>query len=280
MGRVAPVALRVNPDVEAETPHHYTRTGHMPTKFGVPMADVLRLYRFAAAHPSLEVRGIDLHIGSQIQAAAPFATAVQRALDRVAELRAVGIELEYIDVGGGFGIAYEEEEGPTAESFADELVPVLAASGLRVIFEPGRFIAGPAGILVTRVLYIKQMGARTYVVTDAGMNDLLRPSHYHSYHRIEPATRVDGRPAAVVDVVGPVCESGDFIALNRTIPMPEPGELLVVRTAGAYGFSMASTYNSRPRPAEVVVDGARSHLARRRETYEDLVHAELELGTP
>jgi diaminopimelate decarboxylase len=277
LGRRAPVALRVNPDVEPDTPHHYTRTGHLATKFGVPMADALRLYRFAAAQPSLEPRGIDVHIGSQIMEAAPYQVAVRRVLEQVVALRRAGIELEYIDVGGGFGIAYDEEADPAAESWAGVLVPELARSGLRVILEPGRFIAGPAGVLVTRVLYVKRMAGKTFVITDAGMNDLIRPSHYASYHRIEPAVRQPGREADVVDVVGPVCESGDFLALNRTLERVEPGELLVLRTAGAYGFSMASTYNSRPRPAEVMVEGETSRLARRRETYDDLVDAELEL---
>lgn len=277
MGRRAPVALRVNPDVEAETPHRYTRTGHLATKFGVPAADAIRLYREIAGHASLHARGIDVHIGSQIMDAVPFELAVRRVLEQVRQLRTEGIELEYVDVGGGFGIAYEDEADPSAESFARVLLPELAGSGLRVILEPGRFIVGPAGVLVTRVLYVKRMGAKTFVITDAGMNDLLRPSHYASYHRVEPVVRRAERQSAVVDVVGPVCESGDFLALNRTIAMPEPGELLVLRTAGAYGFAMASTYNSRPRPAEVLVDGGHVHLARRRETIEDLVHAELEL---
>ena len=277
MGRRAPVALRVNPDVEAETPHRYTRTGHLATKFGVPAADATRLYREIAGHASLHARGIDVHIGSQIMDAVPYELAVRRVLEQVRELRREGIELEYIDVGGGFGIAYQDEADPPAESFARVLLPELAGSGLRVILEPGRFIAGPAGVLVTRVLYVKRMGAKIFVITDAGMNDLLRPSHYASYHRVEPVVQIANRQAAVVDVVGPVCESGDFLALNRTLAMPEPGELLVLRTAGAYGFAMASTYNSRPRPAEVLVDGGHVHLARRRETIEDLVHAELEL---
>lgn len=277
LGARAPVALRVNPDVEADTPHHYTRTGHLASKFGVPMAEARALYRFAAEHPALTPRGIDVHIGSQIMDAVPFRLAIRRVLDLVAVLRSDGVGLEYIDVGGGFGIAYDEEADPTAQSFAEALVPALAASGLRVILEPGRFIVGPAGVLVTRVLYVKRQGSKTFVVTDAGMNDLLRPSHYASYHRVEPAVRRNGSAHAVVDVVGPVCESGDFLALNRLIAVPEPGDLLVVRTTGAYGFAMASTYNSRPRPAEVMVDGSQSRLARRRETCDDLVAAELDV---
>ncbi len=280
-GRPAPVAVRVNPEVEAVTPHHYTRTGHLATKFGVPLADAPRLYRFAAAHEFLEPRGIDVHIGSQIMEPGPYEVAVARVLECVDALGREGITLEYIDVGGGYGIAYGDEREPLPESFSRVLVPRLSASGLRVILEPGRYIVGPAGALVTRVLYVKRMGVRTFVVTDAGMNDMLRPSHYNSYHAIEPVERRPDRGTETVDVVGPVCESGDFLALDRTLEVREPGDLLLVRDAGAYGFSMASNYNSRPRPAEVLVDGDRVRLVRRRETHDDLVQAELEpLGVP
>lgn len=281
LGRPAPVAVRVNPDVEAATPHHHTRTGHLATKFGVPIADVPGLYRFAAGHAFLEPRGIDVHIGSQIMEPGPYEVAVGRVLECVASLRAEGIELAHIDVGGGYGIAYGDERESLPESFSRVLVPQLSASGLRVILEPGRYVVGPAGALVTRVLYVKRMGVRTFVVTDAGMNDMLRPSHYNSYHAIEPVERRPGRGTETVDVVGPVCESGDFLALDRALEVPEPGELLLVRDAGAYGFSMASNYNSRPRPAEALVDGDRVRLVRRRETHDDLVQAELEpLGVP
>jgi len=281
LDRPAPVAVRVNPDVEAQTPHHYTRTGHMATKFGVPIAEAPRLYRFAAAHPFLEPRGIDVHIGSQIMEPGPYEIAVRRVLECVESLRRGGIALEHVDVGGGYGIAYGEEREPLPEAFSRALVPRLSASGLRVILEPGRYVVGPAGALVTRVLYVKRMGARTFVVTDAGMNDMLRPSHYNSYHAIESVERRPGRARETVDVVGPVCESGDFLALDRTLETPEPGDLLLVRDAGAYGFTMASNYNSRPRPAEAMVDGGQARLVRRRETLDDLVQAELEpLGVP
>jgi diaminopimelate decarboxylase len=198
-------------------------------------------------------------------------------LELVDRLREKGIELEFIDVGGGFGVSYDGAAGPAPADFADGLVPLLARSGLRTVFEPGRFIVGPAGILLTRVLYLKEMGGKTFVITDAGMNDLLRPSHYSSYHRVEPAARIPGREMVAVDVVGPICESGDFLALNRPIPRVEPGELLAIGTTGAYGFSMASTYNARPRPAEVMVAGEEYRLVRRRETYDDLVRGEAEL---
>ena len=275
-GRRAPVAMRVNPDIEAATPHHYTRTGHMATKFGVPWADALRLFHVAARLPGIELVGVDVHIGSQILEAAPYLAAIERVLQLVQQLRAEGIELRWIDVGGGFGVAYEEEGEPAPATFAEALVPALQASGLQVVFEPGRYIVGPAGILLTRVLYVKTMGRKTFVITDAGMNDLLRPSHYASYHRIDPVDQHPERGGTEVDVVGPICESGDFLALDRVLALPEPGELLAIGTAGAYGFTMASTYNSRPRPAELIVAGNRILLARRRERNEDLIRGELE----
>lgn len=276
MGIPAPIALRVNPDIESPTPHAYTRTGHRETKFGIPIEDALRLYRAAARTPGLRVRGIDVHIGSQILEVEPYVLAVQRVLEVVDELRRDGIELEYIDVGGGFGIPYEGGQGMAAAEFGKALVPLLRESGLRVVFEPGRYIVGPAGVLLTRVLYIKDMGEKTFVITDAGMNDLLRPSHYASYHHVAPGEQHPERDTITVDVVGPICESGDFLALDRPVERPREGELLVVGEAGAYGFAMASTYNARTRPAEVLVDGERSRLIRRRETYEDLVRGEVE----
>jgi diaminopimelate decarboxylase len=277
MGRVAPVALRVNPDIESPTPHHYTRTGHRATKFGIPSEDALRLYRLAAGLPGIRVRGVDVHIGSQILEVGPYRQALLQMLELVAELRSDGIPLEYLDLGGGFGISYEGEPGVTPAEFAEALVPHLAVSGLRLILEPGRSIVGPAGVLLARVLYIKEMGGKTFVITDAGMNDLLRPSHYSSYHQVEAAAVYPDRPERRVDIVGPICESGDFLALDRPIPEVQPGELLAIHTTGAYGFSMASTYNARTRPAEVLVEGAEFRLIRRRETNEDLVRGEVEL---
>lgn len=277
LGTRAPVALRVNPDVETRTPHHYTSTGHKTTKFGVPYADAHRLYRLAASLPGIEVRGVDVHIGSQIVDVEPYQQSVERILELVAALRAEGIALEFLDIGGGFGISYDEEASPDARAFADVLKPLIAPTGLRLLLEPGRFIVGPAGILLTRVVYVKEMGGKTFVITDAGMNDLLRPSHYASYHGVEPVELHPGRSERVVDVVGPICESGDFLALDRPMEMPEPGELLAIRTTGAYGFSMASSYNARTRPAEVLVQGSAHRLIRRRETLDDLVRGEVEL---
>ena len=277
MGHPAPVALRVNPDVKTATPHHYTATGHKETKFGIPIEKAREIYRFARDHKGLHVRGVDVHIGSQILDVEPYRLALQRVLELVDDLRADGIALEYIDLGGGFGVSYEGGSETSASEFASALLPDLKRSGLRLVLEPGRFIMGPSGVLLTRVLYIKHYGGKTFVITDAGMNDLLRPSHYASYHLIANAERHAGRPSARVDVVGPICETGDFLALDREMDLPEEGELLAIHTAGAYGFSMASTYNARTRPAEVLVDGDAHRVIRQRESYDDLVRGEIEL---
>jgi diaminopimelate decarboxylase len=273
-GQVAPIALRVNPDIETPTPHAYTRTGHAATKFGIPISDAPRLYELAGTLPGIRVRGVDMHLGSQILAVEPYATALDQALTLVEQLRSSGHELEYLDLGGGLGISYAGGEGITAAVFAEAVLPRLRGTGLRLVLEPGRYIVGQAGILVTRVLYVKEGGGKRFVITDAGMNDLLRPSHYAGFHAVEPV-ETRQREHARVDVVGPICETGDFLALDREIERVEPGELLAVRTTGAYGFSMSSTYNQRPRPAEILVTGAEASLARRRETLEDLVAAEL-----
>ncbi len=274
MGRTAPVSLRINPDIESPTPHAYTRTGHRSTKFGIPSEDARRLYRIAAELPGLDPVGIDAHIGSQILDPEPYRQSLLHLLDLVDDLAHHGIRLKLLDLGGGFGVAYDQEQDPDPAEFADRIVPHLATSELRLILEPGRYVTGHAGVLLTRVLYVKQSGGKTFVITDAGMNDLLRPSHYASFHRVQ---RVDGaaeRPQARVDVVGPICESGDFLALDRVMAVPEPGEVLAIHTVGAYGFSMASTYNARPRPAEVLVDGGAARLIRQRESYRDLIQGE------
>jgi diaminopimelate decarboxylase len=277
IGAVAPIALRVNPDVETPTPHHYTRTGHAATKFGIPIGDAPRLYELAARLPGIRVRGVDMHIGSQILSVEPYRAATEQLVDLAGRLRRDGHPIEYVDVGGGLGISYSGGEGITATDFAGEILPLLRGSGFRLVIEPGRYVVGHAGILLTRVLYLKEGGGKRFVITDAGMNDLLRPSHYSGYHAVEPVESA-GRDAVLVDVVGPICETGDFLALDREIERVEPGELLAFRTAGAYGFSMSSTYNQRPRPAEVIVAGDEAKLARRRETLEDLVAAEVEVG--
>lgn len=276
MGRPAPIALRVNPDIEAATPHAYTRTGHATSKFGIPIEDAPRLYDFAARSPGLEVRGVDVHIGSQILEVSPYERALEQVLELVGLLRRAGHELEYLDLGGGLGISYTGGEGISADEFAAAVVPTMRESGLRLVIEPGRYIVGEAGALITRVLYVKEGGGKRFVITDAGMNDLLRPSHYSGYHEVEVVESTGGE-RGYVDVVGPICETGDFLALDRELEIPGPGELLAVMTAGAYGFSMASTYNQRPRPAEVMVEGGEATLIRRRETVDDLLAAELDL---
>ncbi len=276
-GLVAPIALRINPDIESPTPHAYTRTGHRATKFGIPSEDALRLYRLAAELPGIRIRGIDVHIGSQIVEVEPYRRALTHVLALVDAIRGEGIELEYLDLGGGFGVAYGNGVDASIADLAAALLPGIESSGLRLVLEPGRYIVGHAGVLLTRVLYIKEMGGKTFVITDAGMNDLLRPSHYASYHAVEPVERHPDRPVIAVDVVGPICETGDFLALDRPIERPAEGELLAIRTVGAYGFSMASQYNARARPAEVLVEGDAFRLIRRRETVEDLVRGEVEL---
>jgi len=275
LGRTAPVALRVNPDIVADTPHEYTRTGDGASKFGIPVDRILDLYRWAADQPSLEVRGIDVHIGSQILDPEPYTRALAQVLHLAAEVQAEGIDLDFVDLGGGFGVGYEGEDGLSVEDLAAIVVPRVAETGLRLILEPGRFIVGQAGILVTKVLYVKHSGSKTFVVTDGGMTELIRPSHYQGFHRIEPVISREEAAREVVDVVGPICETGDFLARDRVLQKPAQGDLLAVQTTGAYGFVMASNYNSRRRPAEVVVNGTEVTLARRRETLDDLLRGEI-----
>lgn len=275
LGVQAPVALRVNADILAPTPHEYTRTGHAATKFGVPMAEAADLYRFAEDHPHVRVRGIDVHIGSQIVDPAPYRTALVEVLGLVDRLAGDGIQLEFVDLGGGYGVPYGLDDPEiVVEDLAAAVVPELSARGLRLILEPGRFIVGDAGVLLTTVLYVKRAGDKIFVITDGGMTELLRPSHYGGYHRIEPVVERVGADVVRADVVGPICENGDFLARDREIPLPEPGDVLAVRTAGAYGFTMASNYNGRRRPAEVLVERGAVHEVRARERYSDLARGE------
>lgn len=273
-GVVAGFGVRVNPDVFASTPHEYTRTGHSETKFGVPWGETRALYAWASERPSLRAVGIDVHIGSQIVETGPYVQALERVLELAADLRSEGVPLEYLDIGGGFGISYDGEPALDLDALAAEIVPRVAKAGLRLVLEPGRSIVGEAGVLLTRVQYVKESGAKTFVIIDAGMSDLIRPSHYDGYHAIERACGVDSGPVKTLDVVGPICETGDFFALGREMAVPEGGDLLAVHTVGAYGFAMASNYNGRPRPAEVLVDGAEVRLIRRRETLEDMIRGE------
>jgi diaminopimelate decarboxylase len=274
LGRRAPIALRVNPDVDPRT-HPYISTGLRENKFGVSVDDARRLYRIAAKDPALEIRGIACHIGSQITELRPFLDAIGRVLALVKELARDGIAMGHVDVGGGLGITYRDEEPPHPEAYGAAIRRALGRFPGEVLLEPGRVLVGNAGVLVTRVLGLKRSGRKTFVVVDAAMNDLVRPAFYDAWHEIEPAAAP--RPGAreiVADVVGPICESSDFLAKKRRMAEPHPGDLLVVRSAGAYGFAMSSNYNTRPRAAEVLVDGAEVHLARRRETWPDLVRGE------
>lgn len=269
----APVALRVNPEVTVDTPHPYTRTGERGMKFGIPYDEALGVARRVLTMPGIALRGVAMHIGSQVTALDPYEAGMRRLLDLVATLREYGApDLEYLDVGGGLAVTYDNEPPTDPRAFAAAILPHAKVSGLSLIVEPGRYLVGNAGVLLTRVLYRKRSGGREYLITDAGMNDLLRPSHYHAYHHIS-VTRPRGS-RETYDVVGPVCESGDFFALGRTMDAVEAGDLLLIHSAGAYGFVMASNYNSRPRPPEVLVDGDRFGVIRERETYEDLVRHE------
>lgn len=273
LGVRAPVALRVNPEVQVETPHHYTRTGERGLKFGIPYGDALAVARLAASLPHTTLLGLDMHIGSQVSRLEPYREGLARLLALHDQLRAEGAgTLAYVDVGGGLAVTYDTEIPLDVEAFARTMLPPLRDADRTLIVEPGRYLVGNAGVLLTRVLYRKHSGDHEYVITDAGMNDLLRPSHYNAYHRIE-AVRPRG-PRTVADIVGPVCESGDFFALAREVDDAQPGDLLAVHSAGAYGYVMASNYNSRPRPAEVLVDGDRWAVVTARERYADLVRHE------
>src|SRR5215470_13415928 len=274
VGTRAPVALRVNPDVDPQT-HKYIATGLKSAKFGIPYTQALAAYEEAARLPGIDVVGADMHIGSQLTKTSPLGDAVARIAALVKQLRERRIEITTIDVGGGLGIRYHDETPPSHVQYATVLLPALKELGVTVVLEPGRSIVGNAGALLTRVLYRKTTEAKRFVVVDAAMNDLIRPSFYDAYHEIRPVD--EARTTAVVetaDVVGPICESGDFLAKDRALPTVAEGDLLAVMSAGAYGFAMASNYNARPRAAEVLVDGAGYTIVRRRETYEDLVAGE------
>ncbi|MFW5733815.1 MAG: diaminopimelate decarboxylase [Oceanidesulfovibrio sp.] len=269
VGKTARISLRINPDVDPKT-HPYIATGLKKAKFGLDIESSLNGYKKAKELKNIDPVGIDCHIGSQLTSIDPFLEALDKIMVFRDKLTAMGLDIQYLDLGGGLGITYDEEEPPHPSAFGEALTRKLADVPMQVILEPGRVIAGNAGILVTEVLYTKGGETKEFVIVDGAMNDLVRPSLYDSFHRIgEVAPK--GRPEREVDVVGPICESGDFLARGRTLPGVESGELLAVYSAGAYGFTMSSNYNSRPRVAEVLVDGGTAHLARRRETYDDLV---------
>jgi len=273
-GRRARVSLRVNPDIDARS-HPYISTGLREAKFGVDIERAPEILRRARARPGIDVVGVQCHIGSQIVDTAPLAAAARALAGLSRRLLAEGFELSTIDVGGGLGVSYDGAGVPDARHLAAAVLPALEGLPLTLVLEPGRSLVAAAGALLTRVLYVKEGHGKRFVVVDAGMNDLLRPALYQAFHRIEPVV-ARGRASERVDVVGPVCETSDFLARGRDLERVEPGELLLVRDAGAYGFSMSSNYNMRPRPAEVLVEGERSRLIRRRETFEDLVRTEVE----
>jgi diaminopimelate decarboxylase len=270
-GRRARVSIRVNPDVDPKT-HPYISTGLKESKFGVAYADAPGLYRDAAARAGIEVVGVDCHIGSQITEIAPYLEALDKVLALADRLAADGIQLAHLDLGGGFGIRYRDESPPELGAFVQAVLARLGNRQLQLMFEPGRSIVGNAGLLLTRVEYLKHAEARNFAIVDGAMNDLLRPSLYEAWHDIVPVRHRPG-PTETYDVVGPVCESGDFLGKERLLALAA-GDLLAVMSAGAYGMCMSSNYNTRPRAAEVMVDGARAHLVRRRERTDELFATE------
>ncbi len=288
MNRLANVALRVNPALPPKT-HVKTDTSVKGTKFGLDIETILDVARSVVSEPYIRVIGLHMHLGSPIITTQPYREGVEKGLVLIDQLRKQGHPISVLNMGGGFGIHYRKQEAPPADAFAEVIVPAVKQSGCKLVLEPGRFIVGNAGILVSRVIYTKESGGRHFIIQDAAMNDLIRPTLYESFHRIWPVAPSAGLPAPPedyeteipgtrkYDVVGPVCESGDFLAKDRRLPEMKRGDLLATFSAGAYGMAMASNYNSRPRAAEVLVDGQAHRLIRRRETYEDLVRPELEV---
>jgi diaminopimelate decarboxylase len=286
-GKTAPVALRVNPDVDPKT-HRYISTGKKQSKFGLDIERAARLAEIAQKIGGTEMIGMHMHIGSQITTTEPYAQAVEKGVELIGRLRAMGHPIRYYNMGGGFGIGYKGGEDRPIAEFAEAMLPGLRKSGCRLVLEPGRSIAGNSGLLVSRVIFTKQSGDKKFLIQDAAMNDLIRPALYQSFHRIWPVRVPEGFPAQPptadqevagaepCDVVGPVCESGDFLAQDRPLPPMGRGDLLAVFSAGAYGMVMASNYNTRPRAAEILVQGDKARVVRRRETLDDLLGPELE----
>lgn len=268
MGVTAPIALRVNPNINAST-HPYISTGLKKHKFGIPIEDAVEHYKLAGSLSNTRVFGIHCHIGSQITKVSPFVEALKKVLQLAKKLKSGGIEIQYLDIGGGLGIAYDNEVAPYPGELAKAITPLIKKYDFTLILEPGRSIAGNAGILVTRALYLKKSVFKDFVIVDSGMNDLLRPSLYGAYHQVLPVKK-NSRKKIQVDIVGPICESGDFFAKERKMNRPLKDDLLAVMSAGGYGYSMSSNYNGRPRPAEVLVKGNKYFVIRERETYRDL----------
>jgi diaminopimelate decarboxylase len=268
----APVSIRVNPDVDPKT-HPYTATGLKKNKFGIGYDAALDSYRVAGELENLDIVGVDCHIGSQITEAEPFKAALENLIGLIKELKSTGMKIRHLDMGGGLGITYADETPPSIQEYAGAIISQLKDMGLQLILEPGRVLVGNAGILVTEVLYRKSGEVKNFVIVDAGMNDLLRPTLYNAFHAIEPVVN-SRKDVIVADVVGPICESGDFLAVDRSIANVQSGDLMAVMSAGAYGFVMSSNYCSRPRVAEVMVKGDRFNVVKAREGYEDLVRGE------
>src|SRR5262245_33745070 len=268
----ARISFRVNPDIDPET-HPHISTGLQQHKFGVALDEAISLYQQATSLSQVEPVGVSCHIGSQVTSLRPFLEATQRLLTTVDQLNVSGVRLQYIDLGGGLGIRYQDESPPTVAEYARAISELVAGRPETLILEPGRILSGNAAVLLTEVLYLKQSQGRQFVVVDAGMNDLIRPGLYGAYHEIVPVEGIE-RQTFVADVVGPVCETTDYLARERSLPQVQRGETLAVRDAGAYGFTLSSNYNSRPRAAEVLVDGQSYQIIRKRESYEDLVRGE------
>ncbi len=272
MKRTVQVALRVNPDVQAAT-HEKIATGTLKNKFGIDLATARGILKDYRHYPYVQVNGLHIHIGSQIVTADPFIRALTRIMAFIDSIRREGLEIDYLDIGGGLGIIYKDEKPQTAKAFAKVVMPHLKKSGLKLIMEPGRFIAGNAGIFVTRILYYKNNGRKNFYIVDGGMNDLIRPALYNAYHEIVPVRKKRGK-TITADIVGPICESGDFFGKDRRLPLMSKGDLLAIMSAGAYGFVMSSNYNVRPRAAEVMVKERRFAVTNKRETFRDLVRNE------
>lgn len=274
MNKKAGIAIRVNPDVDPKT-HPYISTGLRENKFGIDIREAPEQYTVAAGLKNIDVLGVSCHIGSQLTQVGPFVDAVRKLTGLLENLGDAGIPVKFLDLGGGLGITYDREEPPHPREYAGAIKELVSGSNVTLVFEPGRVIVGNAGILVTKVLYTKSSAEKNFIVVDAAMNDLMRPSLYGSFHAIQPVKdKGEGKKTMRADIVGPICESGDFLAKDREVDAYEPGDLVAVMSAGAYGFSMSSTYNSRTRVAEVMVRGDRFHVIRQRETYEDLVRGE------
>ncbi len=275
LNKITRVAIRINPDVEAKT-HKFITTGQIANKFGIDLDNAYKVLLLRKNFPNLKICGLHIHIGSQITESAPFVAAIRKITDFIGHLKRIGINLEYLNIGGGLGIIYNKETPQTAQVYAKKILPHLKKTGLKIILEPGRFIAGNSGVLVTKILYIKNTPLKKFIIVDGGMNDLIRPALYDAYHQILPLRRTQspGPKAQRFDIVGPICESADYFAKDRKMVIPKEGEYLAIMSAGAYGFSMSSNYNSRLRAGEVLVVKDRVFVIRKRESFNDLIRNE------